>query len=76
MLLSIGLLAPEQVKSVGDIDKEPLDSARVRLGRVELIALVIVITITTVGGAITVIAPAFAALAACGAFRLRELVAS
>lgn len=76
LLLSVGLFAPEQVKSLGDIDKEPLDDARVRLGRIELTALLIVITITTVGGGIAAIAPAFAAVAASGAFRLKELVSS
>lgn len=76
LLLSIGLFAPEHVKSVGDIDHEPLDDARVRLARIELIALVVVIAITTVGSGIAAIAPAFAALAAAGAFRIRELVAS
>ncbi len=76
MLAGVGLLPVTRPRSVGDDDGEPLDGGRLRLGRIELIALLVVVTITTLGSGIAPAAPAFAALLATGAFRIRELVAS
>jgi hypothetical protein len=76
MLLSIGLLPATRPTSVGDIDGRPLDGGRLRLGRIELIALLVVITISTLGAGIVPAAPAFAALLATGAFRIGDLVSS
>lgn len=76
MLAAVGLLSEARPKSVGDEDGEPLDGGRLRLGRVELIALLVVVAISTLGSGIGPAAPAFAALLATGAFRIRELVSS
>jgi hypothetical protein len=76
MLASVGLFAATRPKSVGDIDGEPLDGARLRLGRIELIALLAVMTVTTLGAGVVPAAPAFAALLATGGFAIKELVAS
>lgn len=76
MLLSVGLFPTTRPKSVGDIDQEPLDGARLRLGRIEVVALLAVMTVTTLGAGVVPAAPAFAAVLATGAFSIRELVAS
>ena len=76
MLAAVGLLPATRPKSVGDIDGEPLDGGRLRLGRIELIALLVVMTITTTGSGIAPAAPAFAALLAAGVFGIRDLVSS
>ena len=76
MLLSIGLLPATRPTSVGDIDGEPLDGARLRLGRIELIALLAVVTISTLGAGVVPAAPAFAALLTTGAFGVRDLFSS
>lgn len=76
MLASIGLFPPTRPKSVGDFTGEPLDGARLRLGRIELVALLVVMTITTVGSGISPVAPAFAAVLASGVFGIRALVSS
>jgi hypothetical protein len=75
-LASIGLVPATSTESVGDFDNEPLDEGRVRLGRIELIALLAVVTISTLGSGVAATAPALAAILATGAFRIRELVAS
>ena len=75
-LASIGLFSATRPRSVGDFDNEPLDGARLRLGRLELVALLAVMTVTTLGSGITSAAPAFAAVLATGAFGVRELVSS
>ncbi|HEY5652676.1 MAG TPA: hypothetical protein VIW46_14620 [Acidimicrobiia bacterium] len=76
MIASVGLFSSTRPKSVGDIDGVPLDGARLRLGRIELIALLVVVTVTTLGAGVVPAAPAFAAVFATGAFSIRELVAS
>ena len=75
-LAAIGLFAATRPRSVGDIDREPLDGARLRLGRLELVALLAVMTVTTLGSGIAPAAPAFAAVLATGVFGIRELVSS
>ncbi len=76
MLLSIGLFPATRPTSVGDMDGEPLDGGRLRLGRIELIALLAVVTISTLGAGVVPAAPAFAAVVATGAFGIREFVSS
>jgi hypothetical protein len=76
VLATVGLFPATQPESVGDFDNEPLDGARLRLGRVELVALLAVITITTLGSGIAPAAPAFAAVLATGVFGIRALVSS
>lgn len=76
VLAAVGLVPPTKPKSVGDLDNEPLDEGRVRLGRIELIALLAVVTISTLGSGVAATAPAFAAVLATGTFRIRELVSS
>ncbi len=76
MLASIGLFPATRPTSVGDFDNEPLDGGRLRLGRIELVALLTVVTISTLGSGVAPLAPAFAAVLATGAFRIRELVSS
>lgn len=76
LLASVGLLPATRPKSVGDADGEPLDGGRLRLGRIELIALLVVVTITTTGSGIAPAAPAFAAVLATGVFAVRDLVSS
>lgn len=76
MLLSVGLFATTRPKSVGDIDREPIDGGRLRLARIELVALMVVIVVTTAGAGILPTAPALAALIGTGGFGLKELVSS
>jgi hypothetical protein len=76
MLASVGLFSATRPKSIGDVDGEPLDGARLRLGRLEVTALLVVITITTLGAGVVPLAPAFAAVLATGGFAIKELVAS
>jgi hypothetical protein len=76
MLASVGLFPATRPRSVGDFDREPLDGARLRLGRIELVALLAVLTITTLGAGIAPVAPAFAAVLATGVFGIRALVSS
>lgn len=75
-LASIGLFPATRPRSVGDFDDEPLDGARLRLGRLELVALLAVMTVTTLGSGIAPTAPAFAAVLATGVFGLKDLVSS
>ena len=58
--------------SVGDIDGEPLDGARLRLGRIELVTLLVVMTLATLGSANSVIAPAWWAVMATGVSQIRD----
>ncbi len=76
MLAAVGLLPATKPESVGDADAEPLDGGRLRLGRIETVVLLIVITVSTVGSGIAPAAPAFSAVLATGVFRIRELVSS
>lgn len=76
MLASIGLFPATRPRAVGDADGEPLDGARLRLGRIELIALLVVLTITTLGAGVIPAAPAFAAVLTTGVFGVRDLVSS
>ncbi|MBT8212096.1 MAG: hypothetical protein KJN71_03015 [Acidimicrobiia bacterium] len=76
MLASVGLLQATRPRSVGDIDGEPLNGARLRLGRIELVALLIVLTVTTLGAGVIPAAPAFAAVLATGVVGVRDLVSS
>lgn len=76
MLASIGLFPATRPRSVGDSDGEPLDGARLRLGRIELVALLAVLTVTTLGAGVNAAAPAFVAVLATGLFAIREYVSS
>ncbi len=76
LLASIGLFQTTRPRSVGDIDGEPLNGARLRLGRIELVALLAVLTITTLGAAVNPAAPAFAAVLTTGVVGVRDLVSS
>lgn len=76
LLTATGLLGSPRPTAVGDIDRVELNGGRLRLGRIELVALVSVIVVSSTGSGITVIAPAFAAIVGAGAFSLKELVSS
>lgn len=76
VLASIGLFGEARPRSVGDIDGEPLDGARLRLGRIELVTLLVVMTVATLGSANAVIAPAWWAVMAAGASEIRGRSAS
>lgn len=76
ILAAVGLWPATRPTSVGDADGEPLDGGRLRLGRFELIALLVVMTVMTVGSGIAPAAPAFSAVFASGVFRIRELASS
>lgn len=72
VLASIGLFGEARPTSVGDIDREPLDGARLRLGRLELVTLLVVMAVATLGSANAVVAPAWWAVMATGVRQIRD----
>ncbi len=68
MVASIRLFPTTRPESLGDIDRKPLDGSRLKLGRIELVALLAVIAVTTAGAGVMSTAPALAAVIGTGLF--------
>lgn len=73
-LLAVGLLPEERPSSVGDMDRTPLDGVRLRVGRIEIVAVMSVIAAFTLGSGIGSIAPGFWAIGATGAYGIRHAI--
>lgn len=71
-VLSLPLVAQTTPRSVGDIDGEPLDGRRLRLGRIGTLTALGVVTVASLGGSNALLAPVWLAAGVSG---LRELTA-
>lgn len=76
VMLSVGLLPETRPTSVGDIDKEQLDGARLRLARIEIVTLLVVIAAATGGVGNVMAAPALWAVGTAGVSAFRESISA